>query len=147
MKKNLLNELMEMGLSFDTGPGGGFEDDMDQGPANRYDNDDMGDLDMGDEDLEGEDEDLEGEDEDLDTEDLEDESVDGKKFVDTDEAEDHAKEFIDRANEVLHYNKKEAGKDDVHKLALRFAKDYYQAICDALNSVRYAKDSGEDETR
>ena len=68
------------------------------------------------------------------------EGPDGKKFIDKEEAAEHAKEFLDRANEVLQYNKKEAGADDVCKLATQYAKDYYEAIVDEVNASKYAKD-------
>ena len=64
---------------------------------------------------------------------------DGKKFIDKEEAADHAKEFLERANEVLQYNKKEANDDDVAKLATQYAKDYYEAICDEINASKYMK--------
>lgn len=75
----------------------------------------------------------------------EDEGPDAKKFVDQDEAAEHAKEFLARANEVLQYNKKEGGSEEVAKLAIQYAKDYYEAIVDEVNASKYVKDDEEVE--
>ena len=74
----------------------------------------------------------------MDLEGGEDDGPDAKKFVDEEEAAEHAKEFLDRANEVLQYNKKEGGSDEVCKLATQYAKDYYEAIVDEINASKYA---------
>ena len=60
-----------------------------------------------------------------------------KKYVDDTEAKEHAKEFLDRASQVLNYNKKEGGTDEIEKLALQYAKDYHEAICDEIKGKRY----------
>ncbi len=66
-----------------------------------------------------------------------------KKYVDTEEAKGHAKEFMDRASQVLNYNKKEGGDQEIEKLACQYAKDYYEEICDAIKGKRY-ESRGED---
>ena len=69
-----------------------------------------------------------------------------KEYVDTDEAKGHAKEFMDRASQVLNYNKKEGGDSEIEKLACQYAKDYYEEICDAIKGKRYeGRGEGEGE--
>ncbi len=60
-----------------------------------------------------------------------------KDYVDDTEAKEHAKDFLDRASQVLNYNKKEGGDAEIEKLACQYAKDYYEAICDAIKGKRY----------
>lgn len=60
-----------------------------------------------------------------------------ESYVDKDHAADHAKEFLDRAKDVLHYNKKEGDGEEVTKLAHQYAKDYYEAICDEIEKTKY----------
>lgn len=67
-----------------------------------------------------------------------------KEYVDDSEAKGHAKEFLDRASQVLNYNKKEGGDAEIEKLALQYAKDYYEAICDEIKGKRYNGRSEED---
>lgn len=68
-----------------------------------------------------------------------------KEYVDTDEAKGHAKEFMDRASQVLNFNKKEGGDTEIEKLACQYAKDYYEEICDAIKGKRYeGRGEGED---
>lgn len=68
-------------------------------------------------------------------------------YVDEEEAKEHAKEFLDRAASVLNYNKKPGDDNEVEKLALQYAKDYFEAICDNIKGTRYKKDgeNGDDE--
>lgn len=63
-----------------------------------------------------------------------------KKYVDEEEAKEHAKEFLDRAASVLNYNKKPGDDTEVESLALQYAKDYFEAICDNIKGTRYTKD-------
>lgn len=67
-----------------------------------------------------------------------------KDYVDEDEARGHAKEFLDRAAQVLNYNKKEGGDSEIEKLACQYAKDYYEAIVDSIKGKRY-EGRGNDE--
>ena len=67
-----------------------------------------------------------------------------KKYDKEEEAKEHARQFLDKASEVLSHNKKEGGDDEVNKLALQFAKDYHEAICDAIQGERY-RGNGEEE--
>ncbi len=67
-----------------------------------------------------------------------------KKYDKGAEAQEHAREFLDKAAEVLKYNKKEADTGEVTKLAQQYAKDYYEAIVDAINAEKY---SGEKRRR
>lgn len=60
-----------------------------------------------------------------------------KEYDKEEEAQEHAREFLDKAAEVLKYNKKEAGDEEVTKLAQQYAKDYYEAIIDAINAEKY----------
>ena len=60
-----------------------------------------------------------------------------KSYDKEDEAKEHAKEFLDKASEVLSHNKKKGDTDEVTRLALQFAKDYHNAICDAINGEKY----------
>lgn len=60
-----------------------------------------------------------------------------------DEAKEHAKEFLDKAAEVLSHNKKEGSEDEVTKLAMQMAKDYHEAIVDAIQAERYGNGEGE----
>ena len=68
-----------------------------------------------------------------------------KEYVDEDEAKEHAREFLDRASKVLNYNKKEGGDGEIEKLALQYAKDYYEAISDAIKGKRYEGRNGDDD--
>jgi hypothetical protein len=69
-----------------------------------------------------------------------------KKYVDEQEAKEHAKEFLDRASQVLNYNKKEGGDSEIEKLACQYAKDYYEEICDAIKGKRYeGRDGGSEK--
>ena len=144
-EKKLLKELMEMGCGPHLGMSNmrpmeramrhrGYEEeeirdmemDMDDMGDTEYDDDDdYSEMSMGDDRAD-----------DMDDE----EGPDGKKFIDKDEAAEHAKDFLDRANEVLQYNKKEAGSEDVAKTAIQFAKDYYEAIVDEINASKYSKE-------
>lgn len=63
-----------------------------------------------------------------------------KTYHDEEEAKRHAKEFLDRAREVLNYNKKPAENGDVADMALKFAKEYHDAICDEINRLKYNGD-------
>jgi len=68
-----------------------------------------------------------------------------KEYVDEDEARGHAKEFLDRAAQVLNYNKKEGNDDEIEKLAMQYAKDYYEAICDEIKGKKYGGSRDEEE--
>lgn len=68
-----------------------------------------------------------------------------KEYVDEDEARGHAKEFLDRAAQVLNYNKKEGNDQEIEKLALQYAKDYFEAIADAIKGKRYEGRGGDEE--
>lgn len=65
-----------------------------------------------------------------------------KEYADKGHAGEHAKEFLARAKEVLHYNKKEGDGSEVAKLAHQYAKDYYSAICDEIEKTKYAGGDG-----
>ena len=67
-----------------------------------------------------------------------------KEYVDDGEAKGHAKEFLDRASQVLNYNKKEGGDNEIEKLACQYAKDYYEAIVDEIKGKRYKGRSDDD---
>lgn len=60
-----------------------------------------------------------------------------KKYADEEHAREHAKEFIDRAKEVLNYNKKPAENGEVADMAMKFAKDYHDTIVDEINKMKY----------
>jgi hypothetical protein len=60
-----------------------------------------------------------------------------KKYDKEKEAKRHAREFLDKASEILSHNKKEGSTDEVTKLALQLAKDYHEAIMDAIQHERY----------
>jgi len=70
-----------------------------------------------------------------------------KKYVDDAEAKGHAEEFLDRAAQVLNYNKKEGNDDEIEKLAMQYAKDYYEAICDEIKGKKYGGREEEDMDR
>jgi hypothetical protein len=63
-----------------------------------------------------------------------------KSYADKDHAKEHAQEFLSRAKEILHYNKKEGDKGELNNMAKKFAKDYYDQICDELEKVKYTAD-------
>lgn len=65
-----------------------------------------------------------------------------KSYADKDHAKDHAREFLDRAKEILHYNKKEGDKGELNNMAKKFAKDYYDEICDELEKIKYTDEEG-----
>lgn len=65
-----------------------------------------------------------------------------ENYVDKEHAADHANKFLDRAKDVLHYNKKEGDGSEVAKLAQQYAKDYYEAICDEIDKSKFADDVG-----
>lgn len=67
-----------------------------------------------------------------------------QNYVDESEAKEHAKDFLDRASQVLNYNKKEGGDSEIEKLACQYAKDYYEAICDSIKGKRYENRGGDD---
>ena len=116
-------EIRDMEMDMDDMDDTDYEDDMGG-------EDDYSDMSMGDD-----------REDDMDDE----EGPDAKKFIDKDEAAEHAKEFLDRANEVLQYNKKEGGSEDIAKTAIQFAKDYYEAIVDEINASKYAKEEAPGE--
>jgi len=60
-----------------------------------------------------------------------------KKYDKGEEAKQHASEFLDKAAEILSHNKKEGSNDEVTKLAQQLAKDYHEAIIDAIQHKRY----------
>ena len=60
-----------------------------------------------------------------------------KQYFDAGHAKEEATKFISRARDVLNLNKKEGGNEEVAKLAHQFAKDYYQSICDEINTMKY----------
>lgn len=64
-----------------------------------------------------------------------------ENYVDKEHAADHARKFLDRAKDVLHYNKKEGDGSEVAKLAHQYAKDYYEAICDEIDKSKFADDN------
>jgi len=63
-----------------------------------------------------------------------------KSYFDDDHAKEHAAKFIDRAKELLHFNKKEGDKDEIYSMAKKFAGDYNSAICDEIEKYKYASD-------
>lgn len=65
-----------------------------------------------------------------------------KSYADKDSAKDRAQEFLSRAKEILHYNKKEGDKGELNNMAKKFAKDYYDEICDELEKVKYTDEEG-----
>jgi len=68
-----------------------------------------------------------------------------KKYVDDEHAKEHAQEFIARAKEILHFNKKEGDEGEVNNLAKKFAKDYYDSIMDEIESFKYGSRKKGDE--
>lgn len=66
-----------------------------------------------------------------------------ESYVDKDHATDHARQFLDRAKDVLHYNKKEGNSEEVEKLALDYAKNYYESICEEIKGNRYRENDSD----
>ena len=63
-----------------------------------------------------------------------------KDYADKDHAKEEAANFIARAKQILQYNKKEGDSSEVNNLAKKFAKDYYDTICDELEKFKYGSD-------
>lgn len=68
-----------------------------------------------------------------------------RDYADQGHACEHAKDFLDRAANVLQFNNKDNNDEDVVKLAKNYARDYYNAIVDELDHLNGDKEYNADD--
>lgn len=68
-----------------------------------------------------------------------------KSYFDDEHAKEEAAKFVERARELLHFNKKEGDKDEIYTTAKKFAADYAAAINDEIEKFKYSSDSDKEE--
>lgn len=68
-----------------------------------------------------------------------------KSYFDDEHAKEEAEKFVERARELLHFNKKEGDKDEIYNTAKKFAADYAAAINDEIEKFKYSANNDKEE--